>query len=103
MIPRNLETIAMITASTPAAAMLAELHDARSHYRAAGHRTYGISIGAYAGQIRACDDNGAYDFHAGPHGWHATSVGAPSSTLQGIAVQAVNEINGKAYREAVSA
>lgn len=88
----------MITTNTPAAAMIAELHDAREHYRNAGHRTYGISIGSYGDQIRACDDNGAYDFRRGPHGWHSVSVGGPSSTLQGIATRAVSEINGKTYR-----
>lgn len=83
-----------------ARAMVAALKDARAYYRRHGHKTQDIAVGAYEDQIRIADDNGAYDLHRGPHGWHATSVGAVSTTLQSIATLAVREINDRAYDEA---
>lgn len=84
----------------PAAAMVAALKDAREYYRRHGHKTQGLSVGHYEGQIRLCDDFGAYDFHRCPHGFYATSVGTPSATAQCIAMLAVREINDRAYDEA---
>lgn len=78
-------------------AMVAELKSAREFYKGHGHATQAITVGAYEGQVRLCDDFGAYDFRAGPYGWHYVSAGDVSTTLQSIATLAVQEINAKRY------
>lgn len=69
------------------------LRAAREFYAAHGHNVSRVTIGHFNGQIRICDDNGAYDLAQGCHRWYAVSVGCCAMTIVDIVQLAIKSLN----------
>ncbi len=62
-----------------------KLKATREFLAAKGWDTSRVTIGYYNGEVRVCDDSGAYDFRQGLRGVYRVSVGRPSKVTEWVA------------------